>query len=185
MALPPRRMNRNSAPYLSVAQAPHNKKKIFTSERGGKNVFLWNVKARVGFEPVISAFPSRHLYPLHQGPRPMSQTTREMWNISLLHPRSKSLQEPSERAHGHSWAPNIHRPVPRKKNGLQKTQILAIPMPRRWNCAGFPRGTLIRQFPAHVGFSVRQQAFGLLSMTADKKRSTSALSIHLTIGPSE
>ena len=108
------------APYLSVAEAPHNIKKIFTSERGRKNVFLWNVKTRVGFESVISDFPSRHLYPLHQGPRPMSQTTREMWNISLLHPRSKSLQEPSERAHGHSWAPNIHSPVRRKKTAFKK-----------------------------------------------------------------
>ena len=37
-----------------------------TSERG-KKFFYWNLDARVGFEPVISDFPSRQLKPLHQG----------------------------------------------------------------------------------------------------------------------
>ena len=35
-------------------------------------MFLKNLKARVGFEPVISDFLSRQLYPLHQGPHEMT-----------------------------------------------------------------------------------------------------------------
>ena len=44
---------------------------IFANERGRNILFLWNLKARVGFDPMISHFLSRQLYPLHQGPHPL------------------------------------------------------------------------------------------------------------------
>ena len=43
---------------------------IFTSERSRNILFLWNLHARLRFEPANSDFPSKQLYPLHQGPRP-------------------------------------------------------------------------------------------------------------------
>ena len=38
---------------------------IFRSERGRNILFLWNLNARVGFEPAITDFPSKQLKPLH------------------------------------------------------------------------------------------------------------------------
>ena len=37
---------------------------VFTSERRKSILFLWNLNARAGFEPVISDFVSRQLQPL-------------------------------------------------------------------------------------------------------------------------
>ena len=42
---------------------------IYTSERGINILFLWNLKASVGFEHAISEFPIKQLYPLHQARR--------------------------------------------------------------------------------------------------------------------
>ena len=46
------------ARYLLVTEAPHDIESI-------RNIlFLWNLEARVGFEPAISDFASRQLFPL-------------------------------------------------------------------------------------------------------------------------
>ena len=44
---------------ISRSRSPLPKYWIFTSERIRNILFLWNLKARVGFEPAISDFPSR------------------------------------------------------------------------------------------------------------------------------
>ena len=56
------------ARYLSVTEACHN---IESLRLSGEETFcfFWNLKARVVFEPAMSDFLSRQLYPLHQGPR--------------------------------------------------------------------------------------------------------------------
>ena len=42
--------------------------RLFTNERGRNIWFHWNLIARAGEEPVISEFPSTHIYPQHCAP---------------------------------------------------------------------------------------------------------------------
>ena len=44
--------------YLSVTETPHNIA-YFTSKQRRNISFLWNLKARVEFEPAISDFPNQ------------------------------------------------------------------------------------------------------------------------------
>ena len=67
MTVPSRHRIQNSSPgSLSLSTLPlgHGgspQYRIFTSERGRNISFLWNLKARVGFEPAIADFSSRQL----------------------------------------------------------------------------------------------------------------------------
>ena len=57
------------ATYLSTLPLGHGGSPQYSIFTRGRNIlFLWNLKARAKFEPAISYFPSRQLYPLHQGP---------------------------------------------------------------------------------------------------------------------
>ena len=58
---------RSRARYLTVTEAPHNIESLRVS--GKDNLVFRNLKVRVGCESAISDFPSRQLWPLHQGPR--------------------------------------------------------------------------------------------------------------------
>ena len=53
--------------YITSVQHDHD---FRSSERGRNILFLWNLKARVGFEPAITDIPSRQLQPLHPPPPP-------------------------------------------------------------------------------------------------------------------
>ena len=58
------------ARYLSVTEVPQNIE--YLQVRRGKNIFfLWNLKARVGFEPASSDFPSRQETALTFNPLPL------------------------------------------------------------------------------------------------------------------
>ena len=67
MTLPSRHRIRNSSPgglrpsTLPLGHGSSPQYYFFMSERGRNMLFLWNLKARVGFEPAISDFPSRQV----------------------------------------------------------------------------------------------------------------------------
>ena len=67
MTLPARHKIRNLSPGGPLGREGSPQYWIFTSERPKNMLFLWNLDARAGFEPTISDFPSRQLWPLHQG----------------------------------------------------------------------------------------------------------------------
>ena len=77
MALPYRHNIWNSSPgdlrprTLPLGHRGSPQYWIFTSVRGRNILFLWSLKARVGFEPAMSDFLSWQLSPLQQGPRPV------------------------------------------------------------------------------------------------------------------